>query len=377
MLLSIAVVAVYVVALFTVAFGLARAPRSRRLDRDLPTVTVVLACRNEERDLPRCLGALAALDYPEGLLDFVLVDDESTDATRALLEGSGLSRARVLSTADAPPSSLRAKARALAWGARHATGAWMFVTDADAVVPRGWLRHALSGVADDVGVVGGPALPEPTSFTGVLERAIASLLVGFGFAPAGLGGRSVVAGSNLAIRRALYEAMRGLEGRAFVCAEDMALLAMAVESGQRVVAHVDPHTTVRVAPVPSLLALFSQQRRWFLGGRDADAATYVPVVFAIGGACALDLGLATLFASSFAHGVGGILALFAGSTAVLSVFGVRVGEPRLGLQGPLACAYFLAVAPLVFLTAIAWPRFAWRGEGFVVHFDGPLRGRVR
>jgi 1,2-diacylglycerol 3-beta-glucosyltransferase len=371
-----AIVAVYLAGLLVAAAGLARAPRSRRRDGDLPTVTVVLACRNEERDLPRCLRAFARLDYPPELLDFVLVDDGSTDGTRALLERSGLPRARVLSTDDAGLTSLRAKARGLAWGARHAAGAWLFVTDADAIVPPGWIRHALSDASDDVGIVGGPALPEPTSFTGVLERAIASLLVGFGFAPAGLGGRSVVAGSNVAIRRTLYESMNGLEGRDFVVAEDMALLSMAIESGLRVVAYVDPHTTVSVAPVPSLLALFSQQRRWFLGGRDADTATYAPVVLAVGGAAALDAALVHLGARSPSMGLLAIGALFAGSTMMLGVFGARVGEKRLALYGPLATTYFLLVAPLVIVTAIVWPRIAWRGEGFVVHF-GSSRDRTR
>src|SRR5690606_8822170 len=51
-----------------------------RLSSPTPSVSVVLPAHDEETRLPRTLESLAGLDYP-GPIEFVVVDDRSTDAT--------------------------------------------------------------------------------------------------------------------------------------------------------------------------------------------------------------------------------------------------------------------------------------------------------
>jgi len=51
----------------------------------LPSVSLVIPVRNEEKFLPRCLGSLMAQDYP-GELELVVVDGRSTDKTRETAE---------------------------------------------------------------------------------------------------------------------------------------------------------------------------------------------------------------------------------------------------------------------------------------------------
>jgi cellulose synthase/poly-beta-1,6-N-acetylglucosamine synthase-like glycosyltransferase len=52
----------------------------------LPSLAIVVPCRNEAASIPRLLEALEAADYPAALLSFVLVDDGSTDETADVLE---------------------------------------------------------------------------------------------------------------------------------------------------------------------------------------------------------------------------------------------------------------------------------------------------
>lgn len=55
----------------------------------LPTIDIVIAARNEERQIGDCLRALKAQDYPQELLTIYLVDNGSTDRTTEQARAGG------------------------------------------------------------------------------------------------------------------------------------------------------------------------------------------------------------------------------------------------------------------------------------------------
>jgi hypothetical protein len=116
-------------------------------DPPLPPVSVVVAVHNEVDTVGPLLDALAAQTHPE--MEVVLVDDASTDGTRAVLEewaAGGPSRRVVAQDGPAAPSKKAAVDRGIA-EARHPLVA---LTDADCRPPNDWCRllawaHARSG----------------------------------------------------------------------------------------------------------------------------------------------------------------------------------------------------------------------------------------
>ena len=50
-----------------------------------PTVSVIIAIRDGEKSLPNLMEDLSAQNYP-GEVEFILVDDESTDSTSKLIQ---------------------------------------------------------------------------------------------------------------------------------------------------------------------------------------------------------------------------------------------------------------------------------------------------
>jgi succinoglycan biosynthesis protein ExoA len=50
-----------------------------------PFVTVLVAVRNEERYIERCLYSLAAQDYPRSRFEVLVIDGQSTDATKQIV----------------------------------------------------------------------------------------------------------------------------------------------------------------------------------------------------------------------------------------------------------------------------------------------------
>lgn len=119
-------------------------------DRPYPTVSVVLAARNEAATLQPAITSILASDYPA--LELVAVDDRSTDGTGEILEALAAqdARLRVLRVRDLPRGWL-GKNHALQKGAEAATGEWLLFTDADVRFSRDAVAAALA-LADREGL---------------------------------------------------------------------------------------------------------------------------------------------------------------------------------------------------------------------------------
>ena len=273
----------YFVLIAALLTGVHRLRRSVRLaDAACVPVTVVVSARNEERDLPRCIASLLALDYPAAKLQVILVDDRSDDATGTIVDGAAAGHPHVvaLHTAALAENGLEAKARGVAHGFAHATGEWVFVTDADAAVHPGWIRHMLGRVTPRTGMAGGTLVVDADGTIGTIERISWGYTQLFSLGIAGWGLPFVCLGPNMAIRRSVYEEAGGLEHADFRVAEDLALFAMVAQRKLEVHSYADPETTALLRPVPSARHLISQQRRW-LGGGTAQGWPYlIPLAFA-------------------------------------------------------------------------------------------------
>lgn len=117
----------------------------------LPTVSVLLAARNEERDIGWKLRQTLAWDYPLDRLEILVASDASTDRTDA----------RIAEIRDPRLRFLRLEQRvgkndALNELARRATGDVLFFTDANSSIEPGALQRLVRHFADPrVGCVTG------------------------------------------------------------------------------------------------------------------------------------------------------------------------------------------------------------------------------
>ena len=114
-------------------------------DHPLPTASVVIPARNEERNLEQALKSVLALDYPG--LEIIVVNDRSTDGTGAILETMARQdpRLTVVTITDLPAGRL-GKLHALHVGAQRARGEFILFTDADIVFHPFSLRKAMAHV---------------------------------------------------------------------------------------------------------------------------------------------------------------------------------------------------------------------------------------
>ncbi len=114
---------------------------------EAPSVSVIIAARDEARNVEEAFASVLGLDYPD--LEVVAVDDRSTDGTGEILErmASGHENLKVLHIHELPSGWL-GKCHALQRGADVARGEYLLFTDADVVFEPSTLRRALTYVRD-------------------------------------------------------------------------------------------------------------------------------------------------------------------------------------------------------------------------------------
>lgn len=367
-----ALVLVYFPAMSLLALGFHRLARSTRLEdsRCVP-VSVVVSARNEARDLPRCIASLLSLDYPPTLLQIVLVDDHSDDATGNIVDAAAARHPRVLAlhAATLSPNGLEAKARGIAHGFARATGEWVFITDADAAVHPQWIRHLLGRATPDTGMVGGSLTVEASGTVGILECVSWAFSQLFSLGLAGWGVPFACLGPNMAIRRSVYEEAGGLEGATFRVAEDLALFAMVARRRMSVQSYADPETTATLRPVPSVRHLVSQQRRWLAGGLSQEPAFARPLLAAFWWGFTVAAYLLLGWALGWRWWLSFIAAKSLLDAGLLAILQRRLEQRRLlGYLWVLELYHpfiFFILAPSFLFSR----RVRWMGDGYAVTYD--------
>ena len=95
-----------------------------------PMVSILVPARNEEKNIARCVQSLLAFDYPA--FEVLVLDDQSNDNTRSILEKLSRSHSRLQVLDGDPPSGGQVgKSWACSQLARRAQGELLFFTDAD------------------------------------------------------------------------------------------------------------------------------------------------------------------------------------------------------------------------------------------------------
>ena len=233
-------------------------------------VTVIVSARNEAKNILACLQSLEALDYPENLLEIIVVNDRSEDETEEIITGF----------IDQKPCfkyfkiskvirDLSGKASAISQAIEQSKGEIIFITDADCVIPQNWIKTLIQYFADQVGMVAGFTLP---NFSGGFFNKIQNLdwayLLSVAAGAAGLEIPLTCMGNNFAFRRLTYKQVGGYQGVGFSVTEDFALLkAISQHTNWKFLFSIDRECLVKTKTMKNWKDFFSQRKRWAVGGQ--------------------------------------------------------------------------------------------------------------
>ncbi|MCB0497494.1 MAG: glycosyltransferase [Cyclobacteriaceae bacterium] len=192
---------------------------------ELPEIDILVAARNEEANIGRCLDSLIALDYPKNKTNIWVGDDDSTDRTWSIIERYQKEYAQVHGVQiKERVTKGNGKANVLAQLARLGAAEWLFVTDADIAVPKQWAKSMLgAAIANNLALVTGTSLVEGPNFISrfqCIEWLYATSMLKV---VSDLGIQATTMGNNMAIRRVVYDEVGGYENIPFSVTEDLEL----------------------------------------------------------------------------------------------------------------------------------------------------------
>ena len=227
-----------------------------------PKISVLIAARNEEKNLPRCLESLLKIDYPADQLEILVGDDQSEDHTLDIVTTYAREHPHIKAIPITQQmGNAYGKANVLANLARQSSGDYFFITDADIRVPETWIKGYLDRWDNNVGLM--------TSITGiegfVLQNLEWTVALGMIKVITDFGRPVVAMGNNMAITREAYQAVGGYENLPFSITEDMELFKHVAERGYEVRQLIDKDTLAWSNPSKSFKIILHQRKRWLRG----------------------------------------------------------------------------------------------------------------
>ena len=125
---------------------------SLRNPNDLPKVSIIIPCRNEERFIAECLDSIIASEYRRDRLEVLVVDGESDDRTGAIVQGYATEHPEIRLYVDPAPE---APARQNI-GISHATGDVIIIMIAHATFAPDYISKCVEAMYEyDVDCAGG------------------------------------------------------------------------------------------------------------------------------------------------------------------------------------------------------------------------------
>jgi len=231
-------------------------------DEFLPSFSIIVPAKNEERVIDRLLKSLSTLNYPLSKREIIIVEDGSTDKTKNICDNYAKEHANVRilnrSVSNGKPSALN-------FGLKNAKGDIVAIFDADNVPASDTLFAVVKYFEDPkVAAVQGRTAsinPKENMLTQFIsyEEAV--------WCEAYLRGKDVLnlfvhlKGSCQFLRRKILEQLQGFDEA--VLSEDMEISARLIENDYKI--RYAPDVVALQENPSTLKTLFKQRTRWFRG----------------------------------------------------------------------------------------------------------------
>ena len=238
-------------------------------DTELPALSMLVAGKDEEANIGRCVEGLLRQNYPR--LQVIVINDRSGDRTGAIIDDFATRdlRFRAVHVKELPAGWF-GKNNAMAQGVKEATGEWLCFSDADCAYDSTMLlasavRLAIREKIDFLSVL--PKLEAGTIWERIVQPVAGAIMV-FWYPPQKVNSdrypHAYANGAFMLMSRAAYDRLGGQEPVKATLNEDMHLARRAKELGLRLRV-IRGDTLYRVRMYVGLLQIWRGWSRIFYG----------------------------------------------------------------------------------------------------------------
>jgi cellulose synthase/poly-beta-1,6-N-acetylglucosamine synthase-like glycosyltransferase len=230
----------------------------------LPSVSVIIPFRNEEKNLPALLKGLSELQYRKELLEIILTDDHSEDEGFLCAEKYIKEYDIQNVTLKKLPQGEKGKKAAIELGVSLAKHDFLLFTDADCRMSAFWVNDlVLVQHHENAAMVCGPVTVLTQSFPQKLEMLETAALMATSAAGILLNKPNFCNGANLLINKAVYlQAAKKRKDAFMASGDDVFLLHQLHKEEEKIAYCLMEHSGVETDAHQSLRELVNQKVRW-------------------------------------------------------------------------------------------------------------------
>lgn len=231
----------------------------------LPSVTLIIPARNEEKYIGSLLDDILQQNYPADKLQVIVMDDFSTDSTAEICREKMSARAHWKLIPLIKPQGNAYKKAAITQAIAVASGEIILTTDADCTAGPDWVLQMVSAMLPDTGLVSGPVcMWDDGSWFQQFQALEFIGLISIGAASMTRNQPNMCNGANLAYRRQVFYEVGGFEGIDHIASGDDELLMHKIQATGKYKVRFQKakEAIVRTAPCTSFTQFVNQRIRW-------------------------------------------------------------------------------------------------------------------
>ena len=252
--------------------------------KPITAFSIIVPFRNEEKNLPKLLKSISNLNYPVELLEIILVDDFSTDASERICINWRLANGLIESTLlENLRLSNSPKKDAISRAIPIVKNKWILTTDADCIVPKNWLQTLDNFIQNKQPemVVGAVVYKTKNNWFHHFQQLDLMSLQGTTIGSFGLGKPFMCNGANFAYTKNLFQEIGGFSGiNNTASGDDVLLLQKAIAYTKDKVCYLkNEDFIVKTKPINDFYELFMQRVRW--ASKTSNYQTNYPKLLAV------------------------------------------------------------------------------------------------
>ena len=230
-----------------------------------PYISVIVAIRNGENSLPGLISDLSKQNY-SGDIEFILVDDDSDDATREIItQKSNLDNRFILESSNNGDPNLKYKKRALDAGIKRAKNEWLLFTDVDCQLSPDWVSEMAKFFDSKIQyIIGFSGVDRGNNLVTKFQSLDFLMLMIAARGTANWGTPWASSGQNQAYRKSLYNSIGGFSKISkYLQGDDSLFLQLCRKSSDSKIVFVDSFKSrTRARQEKNIKSLFKQRLRW-------------------------------------------------------------------------------------------------------------------